>query len=109
MRARAEGGRPNRRRVAGIGVASRGIDARDVASAHAALLLDEGARFARYLACAPTPFRRRDRLWELLRRRDATRPSSEAEAHSIDEYSQDSFVVGDDEISWASSQASSAD
>lgn len=56
---------------------------------------------------APTPFRRRDRLWELLRRRDATRPSSEAEAHSIDEYSQDSFVVGDDEISWASSQASS--
>ena len=28
----------------------RGIDARDVASAHAALLLDEGARFARYLA-----------------------------------------------------------
>ena len=40
----------------------RGIDARDVASAHAALLLDEGARFARYLACAPTPFRREDCL-----------------------------------------------
>ena len=58
---------------------------------------------------APTPFRRRDRLWELLQRRDAMRPSSEAEPHSIGEYSQDSFVVGDDEISWASSQASSAD
>ncbi|WFD20631.1 DNA helicase [Malassezia caprae] len=58
---------------------------------------------------APTPFRRRDRLWELLQRRDAMRPSSEAEAHSVDEYSQDSFVVGDDEISWDSSQASSAD
>ncbi|CRQ81237.1 MULTISPECIES: NAD-dependent epimerase/dehydratase family protein [Stenotrophomonas] len=40
----------------------RGIDARDVASAHAALLLDEGAPFARYLACAPTPFRREDCL-----------------------------------------------
>ncbi|MEW6383988.1 MAG: NAD(P)-dependent oxidoreductase, partial [Pseudomonadota bacterium] len=40
----------------------RGIDARDVASAHAALLLDEGAAFARYIACAPTPFRREDCL-----------------------------------------------
>ncbi|WFD28396.1 DNA helicase [Malassezia nana] len=57
---------------------------------------------------APTPFRRRDRLWELLQRRDALRPSSEASVASADEYSQDSFVVGDDEISWASSQASSA-
>lgn len=58
---------------------------------------------------APTPFRRRDRLWELLQRRDAMRPSSEGEPPSIDDYSQDSFVVGDDEISWASSQASSID
>ena len=41
----------------------RGIDARDVASAHAALLLDhDGIGFARYLACAPTPFRREDCL-----------------------------------------------
>jgi nucleoside-diphosphate-sugar epimerase len=39
----------------------RGIDARDVASAHAALLLDEAA-FARYIACAATPFRREDCL-----------------------------------------------
>ncbi|WP_338795148.1 NAD(P)-dependent oxidoreductase [Stenotrophomonas maltophilia] len=38
----------------------RGIDARDVASAHAALLLDEA--FARYIACAATPFRREDCL-----------------------------------------------
>ncbi len=40
----------------------RGIDARDVASAHAALLLDEGPAFARYIACAATPFRREDCL-----------------------------------------------
>lgn len=40
----------------------RGIDARDVASAHAALLHDEGAPFQRCLACAPTPFRREDCL-----------------------------------------------
>ena len=46
----------------------RGIDARDVASAHAALLQDEGGSFARYIACAPTPFQREDCL-EL-----ATRP-----------------------------------
>lgn len=55
---------------------------------------------------APTPFRRRDRLESLLRRRDALRPSSEGEVPSMDDYSQDSFVVGDDEISWASSQES---
>ncbi|SFR87324.1 Nucleoside-diphosphate-sugar epimerase [Stenotrophomonas maltophilia] len=40
----------------------RGLDARDVASAHAALLLNGGAPFQRYIACAPTPFRREDCL-----------------------------------------------
>ena len=54
---------------------------------------------------APTPFRRRDRLVELLEKRYVTQPSSELEASSqhVDEYSQDSFVVDDDAISWASS------
>ena len=49
---------------------------------------------------APTPFRPRDRL------RDALRPSSEDCAASVDEYSEDSFVVGDDEIEWAHTQSS---
>lgn len=40
----------------------RGIDARDVASAHAALLHNPGEPFQRYIACAPTPFRREDCL-----------------------------------------------
>ena len=40
----------------------RGIDARDVASAHAALLSNGGAAFQRYIACAPTPFLREDCL-----------------------------------------------
>ncbi|MDH0173240.1 NAD(P)-dependent oxidoreductase [Stenotrophomonas sp. GD04145] len=40
----------------------RGLDARDVASAHAALLHNGGAPFQRYIACAPTPFRREDCL-----------------------------------------------
>jgi len=40
----------------------RGIDARDVASAHAALLVDEGGAFQRYIACAATPFQRSDCL-----------------------------------------------
>lgn len=40
----------------------RGIDARDVASAHAALLCNDGAPFQRYIACAPTPFQRGDCL-----------------------------------------------
>lgn len=52
---------------------------------------------------APTPFRGRDRLQELLARRAALRPSSEADIRSDDEYSNDSFVVGDDEIEWADS------
>ena len=55
---------------------------------------------------APTPFRPRDRLAELLRHRDALRPSSEDCAASVDEYSEDSFVVGDDEIEWAHTQSS---
>ncbi|AWH18369.1 NAD(P)-dependent oxidoreductase [Stenotrophomonas sp. ZAC14D2_NAIMI4_7] len=40
----------------------RGIDARDVASAHAALLLDEGGAFQRYIACGASPFQREDCL-----------------------------------------------
>ncbi|WFD03554.1 DNA helicase [Malassezia obtusa] len=51
---------------------------------------------------APTPFRGRDRLQELLARRRAARPSSEPPV-SDDAYSHDSFVVGDDEVSWAES------
>lgn len=54
---------------------------------------------------APSPFRRHDPLSMLLRRRDELRPSSEAAA-SADEYAEDSFVVNDSEISWASSGAS---
>ncbi|WFD43538.1 DNA helicase [Malassezia psittaci] len=52
---------------------------------------------------APTPFRGRDRLKQLLARRNALRPSSEADENLSDAYSQDSFVVGDDEVSWADS------
>ncbi|WP_369039211.1 NAD-dependent epimerase/dehydratase family protein [Stenotrophomonas maltophilia] len=40
----------------------RGIDARDVASAHAALVDDAGPAFRRFIACAPTPFQRSDCL-----------------------------------------------
>ena len=54
---------------------------------------------------APTPFRGRDRLAELLQRRAAARPPSEPPV-SADEYSQDSFVVDDDEIEWAETQSS---
>ena len=51
---------------------------------------------------APTPFKRRDRLTELLEKRYATHPSSEPDAQT-DHYTQDSFVVDDDLVSWASS------
>ncbi|WFD08221.1 DNA helicase [Malassezia vespertilionis] len=51
---------------------------------------------------APAPFRKRDRLQALLQRRDALQPLSEPGDASLDTYSQDSFVVGDDDISWAS-------
>lgn len=54
---------------------------------------------------APSPFRRNDRLAALLQRRAAARPSSEPSV-SADEYSEDSFVVGDDEIVWENSQSS---
>lgn len=40
----------------------RGIDARDVASAHAALLLDQDGPFQRYIACGASPFQREDCL-----------------------------------------------
>ena len=52
---------------------------------------------------APTPFRGRDRLQELLARRRALQPSSEVGHSDDDAYSNDSFVVGDDEISWMES------
>lgn len=55
----------------------------------------------------PSPFRRRDRLQELLRRRAEARPSSEGEL-PVEEYSQDSFVVGDEEIEWDDSASSLA-
>ena len=51
---------------------------------------------------APTPFKRRDRLTELLENRCAKRLSSEPDAET-DHYTQDSFVVDDDIVSWASS------
>ena len=51
---------------------------------------------------APTPFKRRDRLAELLENRHAKRLSSEPDAEA-DHYTQDSFVVDDDIVSWASS------
>jgi hypothetical protein len=51
---------------------------------------------------APTPFKRRDRLTELLENRYAKRLSSEPDAET-DNYTQDSFVVDDDIVSWASS------
>lgn len=53
---------------------------------------------------APTPFKRRDRLADLLQKHHAARPSSEAN-ESIGNYTQDSFVVDDDVVSWASSQS----
>ncbi|WFD34672.1 DNA helicase [Malassezia cuniculi] len=54
---------------------------------------------------APTPFRGPDRLAALLQRRAAARPPSEPPA-SDDEYSQGSFVVGDDEVEWDETQSS---
>ena len=54
---------------------------------------------------APSPFRRNDRLAALLQHRAAARPSSEPSV-SADEYSEDSFVVGDDEIVWENSESS---
>ncbi|KAF1014947.1 MAG: N-acetyl-alpha-D-glucosaminyl-diphospho-ditrans,octacis-undecaprenol 4-epimerase [Stenotrophomonas maltophilia] len=40
----------------------RGIDARDVASAHAAAVSNQGAAFQRHVVAAPTPFQRSDCL-----------------------------------------------
>ncbi|WFD33117.1 DNA helicase [Malassezia sp. CBS 17886] len=55
---------------------------------------------------APSLFRRTDRLAALLERRRQAPLSSEADNRSLDEYSHDSFVVSDGEVSWEETQSS---